>query len=120
MLRAIRILCAISALALAQGHERPPLTLWVRPTCGSREWSGVATAGLLPSLEAAQTELRASLREDPQRDVVVELLAGTHRVPAGGLLLTSEDSSAGNVNRNPSSSQAASPFVLIIRAPGPF
>jgi hypothetical protein len=98
MLAAACVLALLLALAgvAAAGPSSPPLTLWVHPqTVGTDDLeaaAGLSEATPLRSLSAAQQKLRAALLEQPQRDVVIELLPGSHRVPSGGLLLTAEDS----------------------------
>ena len=97
MLAAACVLALLLALAgvAAAGPSSPPLTLWVHPQTGTDDLeaaAGLSEATPLRSLSAAQQKLRAALLEQPQRDVVIELLPGSHRVPSGGLLLTAEDS----------------------------
>ena len=69
-----------------------PMTLYVHPTRGSDAHAGTALEQPLATLGGAQTRLRAALAAGEERDVVVELLPGSHRVPRGGLLITAEDS----------------------------
>ena len=54
----------------------------------------VEPAGKSHSLLEAQTRIRSALRAKRDRDVVVELGQGIHRVPPGGLRLTADDSPA--------------------------
>jgi hypothetical protein len=79
------------------GSATPPLTLFVHPTDGSDEHDGTDASKPLATLTGAQRRLRSALLSETEarRDVVVELLPGSHRVPAGGLQLTLEDSPPG-------------------------
>ena len=80
------LLCATLAAAAAS-----PLTLYVHPTRGSDAHAGTALEQPLSTLGGAQTRLRAALAAGEERDVVVELLPGSHRVPVGGLQLGAPD-----------------------------
>jgi hypothetical protein len=73
------------------------VTIFVHPSLGSDGADSGATAEApLRTLLAARARLRWHLKLNSQRpqNVVVELMAGSHRVPRGGLLLTAEDSPA--------------------------
>ena len=79
----------LSMLSISAVHGGlTPLTLRVLPVNNAAD---AASHGL----GAAQQALRESLLQTPDRDIVVMLEAGRHRVPAGGLLLTTADSSSG-------------------------
>ena len=76
--------------ARVASSPRPPLHLAVQPTADAAASGLAATAG----------RLAESLAADPDRDVVVHLAPGVHRVPSGGLALTAAHSpSAGRTVR---------------------
>ena len=94
------VLCSHAAVDHPLHHStaavRPPLRLFVDPLRGADTPAhGFESAdGALRSLGAASARLERVLGQDPQRDVVVELAAGSHRVPDGGLRLTAAHSPA--------------------------
>ena len=88
------VTCMLLLRSAAASGE--PLTLYVHPVLGD---DGAPSAGWTPgtplkSLAETQRRLRGVLREQPGRDLVVELLPGSHRVPPGGLVITAEDSTS--------------------------
>lgn len=77
-------------------HAMRPLSLFVHPTAGNDTNAGTTADLPLRTLMAAQQLLRLALAREPAQSVRVLLLPGHHRVPPGGLRLTSKDCPAGD------------------------
>ena len=77
-------------------HAMRPLSLFVHPTAGNDTNAGTTADLPLRTLMAAQKLLRLALAREPAQSVRVLLLPGHHRVPPGGLRLTSKNCPAGD------------------------
>ena len=88
------LLIVAAATASSTNNDTATLEIFVDPAKGDDSLDGLTQHAALRSVHAAREAVRSLLLENPGRDIVVQLLAGTHHV--GSRPLTLGDGDGGN------------------------